>query len=77
MNFSCYNKTSEELRSLNPKFAVLPIGAFEQHGQHLPMNTDTLIASTLGNSLCEALNGMLLQQFQIQNLDRSGRYARG
>ena len=58
--FSCYNKTSDELQAISPKFAVLPIGAFEQHGPHLPMGTDTIIATTLGNSICENLKNALL-----------------
>lgn len=66
MYFSCYDKTSEELHNLSPKFAVLPIGAFEQHGPHLPMGTDTIIAVALGNSLCEVLkNGLLLPPITI------------
>jgi creatinine amidohydrolase len=65
MQFSCYNKTSEELKSINPKFAALPIGAFEQHGPHLPMSTDTIIGVALGNSLCQSLNGLLLPPITI------------
>ena len=40
------------------KLAVLPVGSFEQHGAHLPPNTDTLIAEAIARGVateCEAL----------------------
>ena len=30
-----------------PHIAVVPLGSWEQHGPHLPLDTDTIIASTL------------------------------
>jgi creatinine amidohydrolase len=36
------------------KAAVLPIGSFEQHGGHLPLVTDTVIASIIARRLAEA-----------------------
>jgi creatinine amidohydrolase/Fe(II)-dependent formamide hydrolase-like protein len=32
--------------------AVLPIGSFEQHGEYLPLTTDTLIASLIADRIC-------------------------
>ena len=40
--------------------AVLPFGAFEQHGPHLPLSTDTSMAVALARRLCEAVDGFLL-----------------
>lgn len=60
-----YNYTTEELKDLSLSFAALPIGAFEQHGSHLPMITDTLIAVALANSICQAMNGLLLSPITI------------
>jgi creatinine amidohydrolase len=36
--------TASERSSSTPAIAVLPLGATEQHGPHLPLETDTLIA---------------------------------
>lgn len=35
--------------------AVLPLGAHEQHGQHLPPQTDTIIAQAIANRLSDEL----------------------
>ena len=40
--------------------AVLPIGAFEQHGAHLPLTTDTLLADGVAHRLAAALDAWLL-----------------
>ncbi|MBF9066971.1 creatininase family protein [Streptacidiphilus fuscans] len=36
---------------------VLPIGAVEQHGPHLPLRTDTLLAETVATAAVEACSG--------------------
>lgn len=38
-----------------PPIAVLPLGAYEQHGPHLPFETDTLIAKGIAARLVQAL----------------------
>ena len=40
--------------------AVLPVGAVEQHGPHLPLATDTLLASGIARRLADALSAWLL-----------------
>lgn len=40
--------------------AILPFGAFEQHGPHLPLSTDTLTAEAVAVRLAEALDAVLL-----------------
>ena len=42
-----------ELRDSGPGLLVLPCGATEQHGKHLPINTDTLIARSVCAEACE------------------------
>ncbi len=36
------------LQSASPQVIILPIGHTEQHGYHLPLNTDTLIIGAIG-----------------------------
>ena len=51
-----WHYTYEELKELAPKsIAVLPIGAVEQHGRHLPVGTDSLIATEFVRRLQNAL----------------------
>ena len=39
---------------------ILPLGATEQHGPHLPLGTDTIRAAALANRLAERLQGALV-----------------
>ncbi|WP_433259357.1 creatininase family protein (plasmid) [Streptosporangium sp. CA-135522] len=47
------------------KVAVLPIGSFEQHGGHLPLTTDTLVASGIAHALAEEYQLLLLPPITI------------
>jgi creatinine amidohydrolase len=40
--------------------AVLPVGSFEQHGGHLPLSTDTLIAGAIARRIAEDYHLLLL-----------------
>ncbi len=42
---------STDAAVVEPRVAVLPVGAFEQHGPHLPLATDTLVAVAIGNAV--------------------------
>ncbi|MCM3440199.1 creatininase family protein [Metabacillus halosaccharovorans] len=50
--------TTEEVKELSKEDAliILPVGAIEQHGPHLPIYTDTLIGEGLLNQAFELLN---------------------
>ncbi len=39
---------------------ILPAGALEQHGPHLPMSCDALLATAMAERLAEALDGLVL-----------------
>jgi creatinine amidohydrolase len=43
--------TSEDERSRAARVAVLPVGSFEQHGDFLPLITDTLIACAIAQRI--------------------------
>ena len=45
--------TSDEKRRA-AEYAVLPVGSFEQHGDYLPLITDTVIASAISRELASA-----------------------
>ena len=46
--------TSDEIASSRPVL-VVPIGSLEQHGPHLPLDTDTRIATAVAVALAEAV----------------------
>lgn len=39
---------------------IVPLGSVEQHGQHLPLGTDTSVACAAAEAAVEALDGVLL-----------------
>lgn len=39
---------------------ILPIGATEEHGRHLPLGSDTIQASSMAEALAERLNALVL-----------------
>jgi mycofactocin system creatininase family protein len=48
--------TTRQLLDLSPGLLV-PLGSTEQHGPHLPLDTDTRIASAVARSVAEGLTG--------------------
>lgn len=47
------------------RLAILPVGAFEQHGPHLPLTTDSLIAAALADGLAGRVGGLLLPALPV------------
>jgi creatinine amidohydrolase len=55
-----YTNTTTELTSSGIDTVVIPIGATEQFGPHLPMHLDTLVAELYGKEYGKALNAYVL-----------------
>lgn len=54
MTLEITTATTEDIRTSGSEIAVLPIGAFEQHGPCLPLTTDTLIANAIASEIAAA-----------------------
>jgi mycofactocin precursor peptide peptidase len=50
------NSTSRRLQYTSPAL-IVPIGSIEQHGPHLPLDTDTRIATAVAAGVAEQLRG--------------------
>ncbi len=74
------NNVTSPLQPQNDVIAVLPLGAHEQHGPHLPFETDTLIVEGIVARLKQALPAKTQVQFlpaepvgySIEHMDVSG-----
>jgi creatinine amidohydrolase len=51
MNYLLPTATTSDEKARNAKCAILPVGSFEQHGDHLPLITDTVVASSISQEL--------------------------
>jgi len=53
--------TREEVRNriVENALAILPFGATEQHGNHLPLGTDTILVEYICQKLAEQVNGVV------------------
>jgi creatinine amidohydrolase len=57
--------TAKDERDRDAKIALLPVGSFEQHGDYLPLNTDTIVACAIANKIAKALPALLLPPITI------------
>lgn len=60
-----YHKTADEIMTLDPELAIIPVGSLEQHGPHLPVMTDWAIASELGRRVAEKMGAFLVPALPI------------
>ncbi|WP_216916697.1 creatininase family protein [Nocardia noduli] len=52
--------SSTEVAAADARVAVLPVGSFEQHGDHLPLITDTVVACLIAQRLADSYPVLLL-----------------
>jgi creatinine amidohydrolase len=57
--------TSADARERQPPIAVLPVGSFEQHGDHLPLATDAAVAVAIARRLATTYNVLELPAVTI------------
>ncbi|MFD1039786.1 creatininase family protein [Virgibacillus byunsanensis] len=60
MEFQYENSFDIKEKIDHSRIAILPIGAVEAHGPHLPLGTDNLLAERLSEKLAERVNGFVL-----------------
>ena len=61
------DSTSPELERSGLDVAILPVGATEGHGPHLPLKTDTVQAEVVAKRMAERLNAFLLPGIAFGN----------
>ena len=61
MSYRFRDKSWPELERMIPErpLVILPVGTTEEHGRHLPVGTDAMIASSFGERLAKAVYGKL------------------
>ena len=50
----------QEIDAARGLIALLPVGALEQHGPHLPLDTDTVLATGVARRIADRIGGWLL-----------------
>jgi creatinine amidohydrolase len=58
-------ETSPDVAARGSKIAVLPIGSFEQHGDILPLSTDTIVATQIASMVARANDLWLLPPITV------------
>ncbi|CAK2533885.1 creatinine amidohydrolase [Vibrio crassostreae] len=53
-------KSTEIRQALEDKCVILPVGSIEQHGPHLPLHVDMLLAEHLSLQLANKINSVVL-----------------
>lgn len=57
--------SADDFKKTECTIAVLPVGAVEQHGPHLPVGTDTLMAHALATEIANHLSAYLMPAIPI------------
>ncbi len=56
---SIYNLGNDEIKN-NKRSIIIPVGSLEQHGPHLPITTDSIIAEYLANQISKKISSYVL-----------------
>jgi|LSQX01.3.fsa_nt_gb creatinine amidohydrolase len=62
--FNYYN-TADEIAGSDIDTVILPIGSTEQHGAHLPIGTDVIIAEAVARGICKQMEALVLPTLPI------------
>ncbi len=57
--------SKKDFAERHTSIAILPVGATEQHGNHLPVGTDTIVVEQIARLLAEKLDAYLLPALPI------------
>ncbi|WP_152657557.1 creatininase family protein [Oceanobacillus sp. CFH 90083] len=60
MEFQYENSFEVKEKINQSKVAILPIGAVEAHGPHLPLGTDNILAERLSHKIAKRVHGLVL-----------------
>lgn len=69
-----FRSTADDIHESPTDLAILPIGSTEQHGHHLPVGTDFLIAGAVAEKVAERMGAWLLPALPISTcLEHRGK----
>lgn len=60
-----YEMTAEDIEKQDHYLAIIPVGSLEQHGPHLPIMTDWVIADAIGKGVAKKTGGFLIPTLPI------------
>ena len=63
LQYMTWQEAKETFKST--KMAIIPTGSTEQHGPHLPLGTDYLIADYLAKKVAEKIDVVVLLLYQL------------
>lgn len=69
-NFKMSNMTWQEFAKKKDDVIILPIGATEQHGPHLPTCVDAVLAEGFAYRIAEKTNGVIfISKYQFDSFN--------
>ena len=69
-----YSTADEIVKGTTAEIAILPVGSTEQHGPHLPLATDWLIAKAYADNIGEQLGAFVLPALPVSTcLEHKGK----